>query len=139
MLAKALLALIGLTSGIAVSAGIFAFIISLGFVERMAGATRTAPYIRLYETVILFGATAGNLVSIYHPRLPLGKGGAAIFGLFSGIFTGILAIALVEILQAVPILLRRVALRKGLGCVVLSLALGKMTGALIQFLRGWIS
>ena len=137
MLITVFLALIGLASGIAVSAGIFAFIISLGFVERMADVTHTAKHIRLYEDVILIGAVCGNILTVYQPNIHLGETGAAILGLFAGVFTGILSIALVEILKAIPILLRRIGFHKGLGFVVLSLALGKLTGALVQFIQGW--
>lgn len=137
MLIKIFLALAGLASGVAVSAGIFAFILSLGVIERMADVTGTAAHLKIYESAIFFGAIFGNLLSVYEFKLNFGVVGSAVFGLSSGFFVGIMAIALVELLKAVPIMLRRLRIRKGLGIIVLSIALGKLVGSLIQFFKGW--
>lgn len=137
MLTDILFAIIGLSSGIAVSAGTFAFIFSLGVIERMADFTHTAKYLRVYESVILFGATCGNLISVYKLNINIGTGLTAVFGLLSGVFVGIMAIALVEILKSMPIMFRRANLHKGLGIVILCIALGKMFGSFVQFWLGW--
>lgn len=138
MLVNLLLALIGLASGYAVSAGIFAFIMSLGIIERMADVSRTTKHIKLYETIVLLGAVSGNLLTVYEFNVPLGKLGAGFLGLFSGIFTGLIAIALVEILKSIPIMFRRAKIQKGLGVVVLCIALGKLCGSLLQYVQGWV-
>lgn len=137
MLIKVFLALIGLASGIAVSAGIFAFIMSLGVIERMADVTHTAKYIRLYETIVFLGAVSGNIFYIYRLNIHMGVIACAVFALLSGTFTGMVAIAIAEILNSIPIMMRRINIHKGLGFIVLSIALGKMVGAFLQFLHGW--
>lgn len=137
MLMNILLAIIGLSCGFAVSAGIFAFIMSLGIIERMADVTHTARHIKLYETIVFFGASAGNIFSIFQINIPVGQIGAGIIGLLGGVFTGIMAITLVEILKSIPIMFRRANIHKGLGIVVLCIALGKMLGSLLQFIKGW--
>lgn len=134
-----LMAIIGLACGFAVASGIFAFILSLGIVERMADVTHTAKHLKTYETIIFFGASLGNILSVYNFNINIGKTGVATFGLFSGVFVGIMAIALVEILKSIPIMFRRANIRKGLGVVVLSIALGKAFGSLLQFWMGWTS
>lgn len=91
----------------------------------------------LYETVILFGAVFGNLISIFEFSLPLGLFAEIIFGSFAGIFVGCLAIALAEILHVIPVLLRRMSIAKGLGLIVTAIALGKTAGSLLQFFMGW--
>lgn len=130
-------AIIGLASGVAVSSGIFAFIMSLGIIERMADFTKTIPRIKLYETVVFIGASLGNIWTVYKPDLPIGEVFASVFGLLSGVFTGMVAIALIEILESIPIMFRRSRIKKGLGIVILSIAVGKLFGSFIQFFKGW--
>lgn len=137
MLTNFLMIIIGLACGFAVASGIFAFIMSLGIIERMADFTHTARHIKLYETIVLAGATFGNIFSIFRLDVPVGQAGAAIIALLGGVFTGIIAITLVEILKSVPIMLRRINLHKGLGIVILCIALGKLCGSLLQFIKGW--
>lgn len=129
--------IIGLASGLAVSSGIFAFIMSLGIIERMADFTKTIPRIKLYETFVFFGASLGNIWTVYKPDFPIGEVFASLFGLFSGVFTGMVAIALVEILESIPIMFRRGRIKKGLGIVIFSIAVGKLFGSFIQFFKGW--
>ena len=59
-----------------------------------------------------------------------------IFGLSAGIFVGCLVMSLAETLKAVPVLNRRIRLAVGLQYVILSVALGKLAGALIYFYKG---
>ncbi|MFG6332804.1 MAG: stage V sporulation protein AB [Lachnospiraceae bacterium] len=125
------LGIVGLSSGFAVAGGMFAFLIALGVVSRFAGKTHTAKYILYYEDAAAIGGILGNLVSIYGFRVPVGMVGVASFGLFSGIFTGTWAMALTEIVDAVPIFSRRIRLKTGLPWVILSMALGRTAGALI--------
>lgn len=130
-------AVIGLSSGFAVSSGIFAFIMSLGIIERMADVTKTVPRIKIYETIVFLGAVFGNLLTVYKINIPFGEVFSSAFGLFSGIFTGMVAIALIEILESIPIMFRRSGIKKGLGIVILSIAVGKLFGSFIQFFKGW--
>lgn len=123
---------IGLASGLAVSAGIFAFIIMIGIVPRLAGRTHTAFASEIYENAILIGGTAGNIISVYSLSLPLGNIGGILFGGFSGMFVGCLAMALAEILNVVPIFANRIQLKKGMVYVIQSIALGKAAGAFMQ-------
>lgn len=137
ILQKLLLALIGVSAGWLVSAGVFAFIVMIGVVTRMAAGSNTAKYATVYEDMVVLGGTAGSLLTIFQPQLALAELGLPLllsFGLFSGIYAGCLAIALAEIIQAFPVFTRRIRLRVGLPFVVLSFALGKTVGALAQFL-----
>ena len=66
-----------------------------------------------------------------------GNGYQAVFGLFSGVFVGCLALAIAEMLDSIPIFTRRIGFRHGLGFMVLATALGKLAGSLIYFLCGY--
>ena len=81
----------------------------------------------------MLGAVAGNLVSIYHVSLPLGRIGLGIVGLCFGIFLGSWIIALGEVVNVFAVMARRIGLKKGTGCIVLAIAIGKILGGLLQF------
>ena len=124
------LGFIGLASGLAISAGVFSFIISIGVAPRIIGKSRTALDIIAYENMVLLGGTFGNVVSLFTPGIPGGIWVIIVFGLSAGIFTGCLAVALAEILNTFPIMFRRFGIKDGLSWIMLFMALGKMAGAL---------
>ena len=96
------LSFIGLASGFVVAAGIFAFITMLGIIPRLAQRTGTADHIYGYEWMIILGGTAGNILNLFVTHLPVGMIGIPIYGLFSGMFVGCLAMALAENLRVIP-------------------------------------
>ena len=134
---QVILGIVGLSSGFAVAGGMCAFLIALGVVSRFAGKTHTAKYILYYEDAAAIGGILGNLVSIYAFPVPVGMAGVVSFGLFSGIFTGAWAMALTEIVDAVPIFSRRIRLKTGLPWIILSMALGRTAGALVYAYFGF--
>ena len=124
------LALVGLASGFAVSAGVFAFIISVGVIPRMIGKTQTVKDVLIYETIILLGGTFGNLFSLFQWNVPLGIPLLVLFGVSAGVFTGCLAVALAEILNSFPIMFRRLRIKEGLAWMLFFMAMGKTFGSL---------
>ncbi len=103
----------------------------------MAGVTHTGKYVRLYEDSVVFGATLGNLISVYKLAVPIGTAGAAIYGICSGIYVGVLALSLAESINATAIFTRRSMLKRGLAAIVLAIALGKGIGSFIMFFMRW--
>lgn len=81
----------------------------------------------------MLGSFLGNLVYIYHLFVPLGKIFAGVTGLFFGIFLGCWIIALVEVINVFAVMARRLGLKKGIGWIVICIAVGKMLGSLFQF------
>lgn len=130
---EALLGAVGLCMGMTIASGVVAFIISLGIVPRFAGITRSATRVRLYEDCSMVGAVLGNLLFLYREALPFGNAGLAVYGSFSGIFLGSWVVALGEVVNIYAILVRRIGLVKGIGLVLLSMALGKVAGSLWFF------
>ncbi len=124
------LGVVGLSSGFAVSAGVFAFIISVGVIPRMVGKTKTAADILIYETVIWLGGTLGNLFSLFEWKILWGTPLLVAFGVSAGVFTGCLAIALAEILNSFPIMFRRLRIKEGLSWILFFMAMGKTIGSL---------
>ena len=127
---EAVLGAVGLASGLAVAAGLFSFIIFVGIIPRIVGKSRTARDVMAYEDAALLGASLGNLISVFGLEVPLGTPLIAVYGISAGIFTGCLAVALAEILNAFPILFRRFRIKEGLSWALFFMALGKALGSL---------
>lgn len=134
-----LLGISGLAAGVLVAAGVFALITSIGVIPRMADKSRTASHIRKYETAVILGGVWGNLLNIYHIPMQLGTWVMVLFGAFAGIFVGCLATALAESLNTTAIFSRRVRLHRGMGVIILCVALGKCAASMIFFYLGWYS
>lgn len=154
-LRQILLAVIGLSAGLIVSAGVFTVLISVGLIPRFAGKMHVARKIFTLEEMVVFGTLAGGFFSIFsdygqigafvRQRQLFGQGVTdgiwnltgtlflILFGLFAGIFVGCLALAIAEMLNTIPIFARRIGFRHGLGIAILAVALGKLIGSLVYF------
>jgi len=121
-------------SGLMVSAGVFAFIAAIGIIPRMAWRTGTRHYVRFYEDVIVLGGLFGTTTMFVDYRLPPWWWLIIAVAALEGVFVGVLAMALTEVLNVMPILMRRTRLTKGLQWIILSFALGKVAGSLIYYL-----
>jgi stage V sporulation protein AB len=128
------LCFIGLSAGGVIAAGVFAFLVMIGIFPRLIGFTRTNKHILLYETCIILGGIFGNIFDIY--KFPIGYGGNLVLGIYGmsvGVFIGCLVMSLAETLKALPIFSRRIHLGVGLQYIILSIAMGKLLGALVFF------
>lgn len=129
-----LMVIFGLAAGVGTAAGFFALIATIGLVNRYADETGTKNHIILYEEMIILGAVIGNVMFVFDIRVPLGMVGILLFGFLSGVFIGTFFVCLAETVKALPLLARRTNLKKGLGFLILSLALGKGAGHLLYYL-----
>ena len=127
-----LLSVIGFGGGLAVAAGVFAFISVLGIIPRMADRLGLASHIYQMETVIAIGGIVGSFMTVFQVHLGIGIIGLTIFGFFAGVFVGSLAMALAETLKVVPVLCQRTNLHMGIPVLILFLGLGKALGSLYQ-------
>ncbi len=119
IIAKGILVWIALAAGFATAGGFVAFISLIGVVPRLSAVTKTASHIPLYETSLALGLIFMNIISLYPVDLSwIPDIIAALIintgGFFTGIFVGCLAGALAEVVKIVPIISRRVKLRKGI-------------------------
>ncbi|MCH5273953.1 MAG: stage V sporulation protein AB [Lachnospiraceae bacterium] len=127
---------VGIFFGISVAAGLFAFITTIGVVTRLAAGTKTAKYVMLYESVIVFGLTLSNIFDLYRVELSCGTLCRSAYGWFSGIFVGCLAAALAEVVRVLPVFAKRIKLRVGIPLVVMAFAIGKGLGSWYQLIFG---
>lgn len=127
------LGFLGLSFGLTVSAGVFAFITMLDVIPRLTHRTGTAAHLYGYENTIILGGTLGNILILFVRSFPVGYVGLGIFGLFSGIFIGCLALALAESLRVIPIFVKRLKMKEGLPIILIAIALGKLVGTILQY------
>lgn len=145
------LMIIGGSFGVLTAAGVFTVLVAVGLVPRFAGKTHTASKVFLYEEMVVAGTLFGGVISIFPEYIRpidflrehmgqfmglwnvVGILGQVVFGAFSGMFVGCLALAIAEMLDSIPIFARRISFRHGLGITVLSIALGKLSGSLFYF------
>lgn len=132
-----LLAVIGLSAGITVSAGLFALIVELGIITDFADRTHTANKILLYEDCTALGGVFGNIIMLFQPKIPGLAVILPIFGVLAGIFVGGWAMALAEVVNVFPIFIRRLKIVRYTTAFVISMALGRGIGALVYLLNGW--
>ncbi|MDE7203133.1 MAG: stage V sporulation protein AB [Lachnospiraceae bacterium] len=139
-----LLWIIGISSGLMVSAGVFTVLFVVGLVPRFAGRTDTARCEIFYEECLIFGAILADVLSVFPVKGSLGSDPdillkilLILIGIFAGIFVGCLSIALSEVLDGIPIFARRVKLKMGVSIAVLAIALGKIAGSLVYFINGF--
>lgn len=131
-----ILIFMGLFSGIAVSAGTFAFLLVIGVVPRMLRTTNLMDKVLAVEMVIVAGVVIGTIMALwdgvpyadvlasYGQRIGswltaavrgLGHLLLIVYGLSAGIFVGCIAVALAEILDTFPIMFRRLKLSWEMG------------------------
>ena len=146
LLKTILICVMGFSFGILVSAGVFTVLFVVGLVPRFAGKTNTARCEVFYEECIIFGSLIACVFSVFPITGSLGEIMTRVsflctlllivMGIFAGIFVGCLAIALAEVLDGIPIFARRVQLKMGLDIAIFSVAIGKVIGSLIYFIKG---
>lgn len=125
---------IGFSSGIAVGAGFVAFLTMLGIIPRLVQLTKTAKYIKVYTACVIMGVLFGSYLSftsaVFNQPLFL----LSFWGTFHGIFVGMIAAALAEVLNVFPILSKRIGLNRHLKWLLMAIVLGKIIGSLFQWL-----
>lgn len=125
---------IGLAGGIVVGGGFVAFITVLDIIPRLAQLTRTYTYIHLYEWAIISGALFYTVIDLHDLSLRLPEWSIRIIGGLMGIFVGLLAAALTEVTNVIPILAKRLRIQDRLVLLLMAMAFGKVVGSLLQWL-----
>ncbi|HEY2421974.1 MAG TPA: stage V sporulation protein AB [Neobacillus sp.] len=124
---------LGLASGLAVGSGFVAFLTVLGIIPRLTQLTKTMKMIQQYEWAVVIGALSGVVASLRDPTLGISAYFLLPLGLVGGIFYGMLAAALTEVLNVFPILAKRIRLDGKIILLVMAIVLGKIFGSLFQW------
>ncbi|WP_377892137.1 stage V sporulation protein AB [Alkalihalobacillus sp. R86527] len=128
-----LVMIIGFAEGIAVGAGFVAFLSVLGIIPRLTQITKTRHLIRFYEWAIIVGAVVASWLSLRNPVLGLPRILMVPIGLGAGVFIGMLAAALTEVLNVLPILTKRIGFIDKILLLLMAIVLGKVFGSLFHW------
>jgi len=124
----------GLASGLAIAGAVFALIAAIGVVPHMAKKTDTARFARLYEEAIIWGGIFGAASMIINIRLPQISAISVLLGVFTGVFFGVFVMSLAEELNVLPIMSKRLGVKRGIPWFVTAIAAGKLVGSLLYFI-----
>jgi stage V sporulation protein AB len=125
---------LGLAGGIAVGSGFVAFLTVLGIIPRLTQLSKTMKKIEAYQWGVTFGAVAGGLMSLWDPTFHLPSLLLIPLGAFSGVFVGMMAAALTEVLNVFPILAKRIRIEDRIVLLMMAFVLGKILGSLFQWI-----
>ncbi|WP_047985356.1 stage V sporulation protein AB [Ornithinibacillus californiensis] len=125
---------VGFSGGLAVGCGFVAFLTVLGIIPRLIQLTKTLHLVKVYTGCVVLGTLMGTYLSFAnvswnHPIILL-----IIWGAFHGIFNGMLAAALTEVLNVFPLLSKRIRLENKLITLMMAIVLGKIVGSLFQWI-----
>ncbi|HAM81231.1 stage V sporulation protein AB [Ornithinibacillus bavariensis] len=125
---------IGFSGGLAVGCGFVAFLTLLGIIPRLIQLSKSLHLVKVYTACIIVGALFGTYLSFTvvtwnQPRILL-----AIWGVFHGIFNGMLAAALTEVLNVFPIISKRINLDNKIIILMMAIVFGKIVGSLFQWI-----
>ncbi|WP_077213863.1 stage V sporulation protein AB [Bacillus dakarensis] len=125
---------IGFAGGIAVGSGFVAFLTVLGIIPRLTQLSKTMKMIHWYEWAVVAGAVAGGLGYLLNPMFHLPPLVMIPLGTAGGIFIGMLAAALTEVLNVFPILAKRIGIQEKIITLMMALVFGKIFGSLYQWI-----
>jgi len=124
----------GIACGLAVGAGFVAFITVLGIIPRLIQLTKTSKFLIAYEGAVVLGVLCGSLFSLLEPQFHVYAYILIILGSFYGVFVGMLAAALTEVLNVFPLITKRIRLHEKIIYLLMALAFGKIVGSLFHWL-----
>lgn len=133
-LGSVLLAALGLTGGFAVGSAFVALLILLDLIPRLVQLTKAYRRAGVFESAILVGAVFWSCADQFDWRLGLTPGWLLLPAVFQGLFVGMFAAALTEVLNVLPILTRRLKLGRATFPLLCAMALGKVAGSLTDWL-----
>ncbi|WP_269813814.1 MULTISPECIES: stage V sporulation protein AB [Paraliobacillus] len=125
---------IGLGSGLVVGTGFVAFLTMLGIIPRLVTLSKTKKFLHYYEMAVIVGVFFGTYLSFSNYTFYLPNFILVIWGLLHGIFIGMLAAALTEVLNVFPILAKRIRVDHQIIWLMMAIVLGKIIGSLFQWL-----
>ncbi|WP_138753446.1 stage V sporulation protein AB [Paenibacillus sinopodophylli] len=133
--ANIFVALLGLAGGLAVGSGLVALLIVLDLIPRLAQVAHAYRMSAWFESAVICGSLYWTFADFMDWKLAVPSGfslsGA---GLIDGMFVGMLAAALTEVMNVLPILAKRMNLSAYMVTLVMAMVLGKTLGSLFDWL-----
>lgn len=128
-----LLCIIGLAGGFAVGSAFVALLIVLDLIPRLVQITRAYRRAAVFESAILLGSIYWSCADFFNWSFSLPEPLLLVPSVFEGLFVGMFAAALTEVLNVLPILSKRLKLKPYLFSLLIAMALGKVAGSLAEW------
>ena len=125
--------IIGFAGGLAVGGGYIAFLTVLGVTPSGITLSKTEKHIKIYISCLIIGSLIGTYLSFTTATFNQPVIFIAFWGLMHGVFNGMLAAALTEILNVFPIISKRIGLSKHVLWLMMAIIFGKIFGSLFQW------
>lgn len=125
---------IGFASGLTVGAGFVAFLTVLGIIPRLVQLSKTEQFVKVYETAVIIGASFGTYLSFTGVTMNASTFLMVVWGAFHGVFIGMLAAALTEVLNVFPLLTKRIGFEDHIIWLLMAIVFGKIFGSLFQWM-----
>lgn len=126
--------MVGLAGGLAVGSGFVAFLAVLGIIPRLAQLSKTMKMIVSYQWAVIIGATLGGFMTLQDFTLNMTEYIFIPLGLTGGIFVGMMAAALTEVLNVFPILAKRLRVDDRIVILMMAFVFGKIFGSLFYWI-----
>lgn len=126
--------MIGFSSGLLIGGAFVALLVILGVIPRMVQLLRYRRFISYLVLALLLGALTGTYLTFSSDTIACFKYILSFWGLFHGLFNGMLAAALVEVLNVFPLLSRRLRMEYYMLALLTALVFGKVIGSLFQWI-----
>ncbi|WP_238650103.1 stage V sporulation protein AB [Paenibacillus piscarius] len=125
--------LLGIAGGVAVGGGVIALFVVLDIIPRLAQLTSSYDKVHWYEGAMVGGSLLGTVSDFWNWKISAGPLIELGVGLFNGIFIGMLAAALTEVLNVLPILAKRLHMTHLLFGLLMAMVCGKVAGSLFDW------
>ncbi|WP_257347818.1 stage V sporulation protein AB [Pseudalkalibacillus decolorationis] len=124
---------IGIGGGLAVGAGFVAILTVFGIIPRLMQISKTYNYLRGYEIGIISGVVFASWYGLRDMTIHSSPLLLIPIGIACGTFVGMLAAALTEVLNVLPILMKRVGFKEQLLILLMAILFGKLIGSLFHW------
>lgn len=126
--------LIGVASGIVIGSAFIALLTFLGIVPRLIQLSGSNHLVILYALPLIGGTLSGTYFTFSTTTYAFPNFISVLWGISQGIFIGMFAAALVEVLNVLPLLSRRIGLGNKVRILLMAVVFGKVFGSLFQWL-----
>ena len=135
VLSNLFVAVLGIAGGLAVGSGLVALLIVFDLIPRLAQLAFAYKLSIWFETAIICGSLYWTFTDFMDWRLSLPAAWfTSVAGLFDGLFVGMFAAALTEVMNVLPILAKRMQLSRYMVALVMAMVTGKTAGSLFDWL-----
>jgi stage V sporulation protein AB len=126
--------IIGLAGGLAVGGGFVAFLVVLDIIPRLVQLSKSYHSIHLYEGAIIAGVMVWSTADFFDWQFNFSPICTIYVGLLAGCYVGMLAAALTEVINVLPIMAKRLGMDDYMKWLLAAMIIGKVAGSLFEWL-----